>query len=71
MSDHDAFASDGRMDIALESGARISLWWVSRSEWEGLLDVSGLETEALDGWFDRRPFGEESREFVWLARKPS
>jgi SAM-dependent methyltransferase len=62
---------DGRMDITLEGGTRISLWSVSRSEWEGLLDVSGLETEALYGWFDRRPFGEESREFVWVARKPS
>ena len=41
------------------------------SEWEGLLDVSGLETEALYGWFDRRPFDEESREFVWVARKPA
>lgn len=62
--------ADNRIDITLESGPRISLWWVSRGEWEGLLDVSGLETEALYGWFDRRPFDEESREFVWIARKP-
>ena len=54
----------------MEDGPSISLWWVSRGEWEGLLDVSGLETEALYGWFDRRPFDEESREFVWVARKP-
>ena len=63
--------SDQRIDIAVEDGPSISLWWVSRSEWEALLDVSGLETEALCGWFDRRPFDEESREFVWVARKPS
>jgi SAM-dependent methyltransferase len=62
---------DSRIDIALENGPRLSLWWVSRGEWEGLLDVSGLETEALYGWFDRRPFDEESREFVWVARRPS
>ena len=62
--------ADSRIDLAVEDGPSISLWWVSRSEWEALLDVSGLETEALHGWFDRRPFDEESREFVWVARKP-
>jgi SAM-dependent methyltransferase len=67
----DQVPSDNRVDITVEDGPRISLWWVSRGEWEGLLDVSGLETEALYGWFDRRPFDEESREFVWVARKPA
>ena len=62
--------ADNRVDITVENGPSISLWWVSRGEWEGLLDVSGLETEALYGWFDRRPFDEESREFVWVTRKP-
>jgi SAM-dependent methyltransferase len=50
---------------------RVSLWWVARSEWEGLLDVARLQTEALYGWFDRRPFDEGSTEFVWVARKPA
>lgn len=63
--------TDNRIVLDVEDGPSVSLWWVSRSEWEGLLDVSGLETEALYGWFDRRPFDEESREFVWVARKPS
>ena len=67
----DYSAADNRIDISLETGPRISLWWVSRSEWEGLLEVAGLETEALYGWFDRRPFDEDSREFVWLARRPA
>ena len=62
--------ADNRVDITIENVPVLSLWWVSRSEWEGLLDVAGLETEALYGWFDRRPFDEESREFVWIARKP-
>ena len=62
--------ADNRLDITLESGAVISLWWVTRSEWEGLIDVAGLETEALYGWFDRRTFDEDSREFVWVTRKP-
>ncbi len=61
--------ADSRIDIAVEDGPHISLWWVSRSEWEGLLEVSELEIEALYGWFDRRPFDHESREFVWVARK--
>jgi SAM-dependent methyltransferase len=66
----DQVPADNRIDITLETGPKISLWWVSRGEWEGLLDVAGLETKALSGWFDRRPFDEESREFVWVARKP-
>ena len=61
---------DGRIDIVLDSGDTSSLWWATKNEWLGLLDVAGLETEALYGWFDRRPFDDESREFVWVARKP-
>ena len=34
------------------------------------VDVAGLEVEALYGWFDRRPFGEDSAEYVFVARKP-
>lgn len=63
--------ADNRVDITLDRGGLISLWWVTRSEWEGLIDVSGLEVEALYGWFDRRPFDENSREFVWVARRPA
>ncbi len=67
---------DNRVDVTAFVGGpganprNVSLWWVNRSEWEGLLDVSGLETEALYGWFDRRPFDDQSPEFVWVARKP-
>ena len=67
----DHVPADNRIDITLESGGQVSLWWVSRGEWEGLIDVAGLETEALYGWFDRRPFDEDSPEFVWVARKPA
>jgi ubiquinone/menaquinone biosynthesis C-methylase UbiE len=66
----DFVPTDARIDLTLESGDQISLWWSSRAEWEGLLDVAGLETEALYGWFDRRPFDESSEEFVWVARRP-
>ena len=37
---------------------------------KGSWTSSGLEMEALYGWFDRRPFDDSSREFVWVARKP-
>jgi SAM-dependent methyltransferase len=66
----DHVPADNRIDITLDSGDSVSLWWTTRSEWEGLLDVAGLETEALYGWFDHRPFDDSAREFVWVARKP-
>ena len=62
---------DNRVDITLEDGPTLSLWWLTHSEWSGLLDVAWLETEALYGWFDRRPFDDRSREFVFVARKPA
>jgi SAM-dependent methyltransferase len=68
--------TEARIDIRAWIGRpgvderRLKLWWVNRSEWEGLIDVAGLEVEALYGWFDRRPFDADSREFVWVARKP-
>ena len=66
----DYVAADSRVEITSENEGSFSAWWLTRSEWEGLIDVSGLEVEALYGWFDRRPFDEASREFVWIARKP-
>jgi SAM-dependent methyltransferase len=67
----DQVAADNRIDITLEQGGSISLWWTTRSEWEGLVEVAGLEVEALYGWFDRRPYDEKSEEQVWVARKPA
>lgn len=69
--------ADSRIDVTAfvgEPGAEphtVSLWWCTRSEWEGLIDVAGLEVEPLYGWFDRRPFDDSSEEFVWIARKPA
>jgi SAM-dependent methyltransferase len=62
--------ADTRVDVTLESGASISLWWISCTECEGLFEVAGFEVEALYGWFDRRPFDASSREMVWVARRP-
>jgi SAM-dependent methyltransferase len=62
---------DNRVDIILDSGARSSLWWATKNEWLGLIDVAGLEVEALYGGFEREPFGDESREYVFVARRPA
>lgn len=61
--------SDNRIDIVMDNGARSSLWWATKNEWLGLLDVAGLELEALFGGFAREPFTDESREYVFIARR--
>ena len=61
--------ADNRIDITLAGGARSSLWWATKNEWLGLLDVSGLELENLYGGFDGEPFSEDSREYVFVARR--
>ncbi|HEX6762306.1 MAG TPA: class I SAM-dependent methyltransferase [Gaiellaceae bacterium] len=61
---------DNRIDIVLEGGGTSSLWWATKNEWLGLLDVAGLELESLDGDFAGTPVGDESREYVVVARKP-
>jgi SAM-dependent methyltransferase len=62
--------AENRIDLALDAGPRVSLFWATKNEWLGLIDVAGLEVEALYGWFDRRPFDDESPEYVWVTRKP-
>ncbi|MEO5575913.1 MAG: class I SAM-dependent methyltransferase [Gaiellaceae bacterium] len=61
---------DNRIDVTLESGDAVSLWWLNRSEWEGLIETAGFEVEALYGGFEREPFDETANEFVWVVRKP-
>jgi len=61
---------DNRVDIVLESGDTSSLWWATKNEWLGLIDVAGLELEALYGGFAREPLTDESREYVFVARRP-
>jgi SAM-dependent methyltransferase len=62
--------ADNRIDIERDDCATLRLWWATRSEWEGLIDVAGLEIEAEYGWFDRRPLEDDSPELVFVARKP-
>jgi len=62
---------DNRIDITLDDGARSSLWWATKNEWLGLLDVAGLELEALYGGFSGEPFADDSQEYVFVARRPT
>jgi hypothetical protein len=59
---------DNRIDIVRDDGATSSLWWATKNEWLGLLDVAGLEPEALYGGFSGEPFTDDSREYVFVAR---
>jgi trans-aconitate methyltransferase len=61
---------DNRIDIVLDTGGTSSLWWATKNEWLGLIDVAGLEVEAVYGGFEREPLTDESREYVWVTRKP-
>lgn len=60
---------DNRIDIRLDGGGTSSLWWATKNEWLGLLDVAGLEVEALYGGFDRAPLTSGSREYVFVAAR--
>ena len=60
---------DNRVDMTLADGAKSSLWWATKNEWLGLLDVAGLQVEALYGGFAREPFTDDSREYVFIARR--
>ncbi len=59
---------DNRVDIVLDDGGKSSLWWATKNEWLGLIDSAGLRVEALYGGFAGEPFGDESREYVFVAR---
>ncbi len=62
--------ADNRVDLRLDSGATSSLWWATKNEWLGLIDVAGLELEALYGDFDRSPLSSDSGEYVFVTRRP-
>jgi len=67
-------AADSRIDVTrghdLERFGTFSLWWATKREWEGLIDVAGLEVEGLYGGFHREPYDDDALEMVWVARKP-
>ena len=61
--------SDNRVDITLDDGGTGSLWWATKNEWLGLLDVAGLRLEALYGGFAGEPLDDDSREYIFVARR--
>jgi len=44
------------------------LWWATKNEWLGLIDIAALELEALYGGFAGEPFTDDSNEYVFVAR---
>src|SRR5262249_2266209 len=64
------FPADSRIEIERENATTLRIWWATKSEWDGLIEVAGLEVEALYGGFDREPFTDDSLEFVYVTRKP-
>jgi len=62
---------DNRIDLTLDGGGTSSMWWATKNEWLGLIDVAGLEVEALYGGFAGEPFTGERTEYVFIARRRS
>ena len=60
---------DDRIDIELDDGGTSSLWWATKNEWLGLIDVAGLELEALYGDFDRTPLTDGGSEYIFVVRR--
>src|SRR3954452_12278826 len=60
---------ENRVDITLDDGGTGSLWWATKNEWLGLLDVAGLRLEALYGGFDGEPLDDDSREYIFVGRR--
>ena len=70
-ADWDETARTLSLSVRSDDGSAITfrLHWLSAPEWSRLLDVAGLEVEAVYGWFDRRPQdGEEDMVFVTRRR---
>jgi SAM-dependent methyltransferase len=60
---------DNRVDITLDDGGTGSLWWATKNEWLGLVDVAGLRLDALYGGFAGEPLDDDSHEYVFVARR--
>jgi len=60
---------DNRVDMTLDDGGTGSLWWATKNEWLGLIDVAGLRLEALYGGFAGEPLDDDSSEYVFVARR--
>lgn len=47
----------------------LTLRWVTYYEMQHLLELSGFEIVNVYGWFDGRPFSDNSEEMIWVAKK--
>jgi SAM-dependent methyltransferase len=61
--------ADNRIDIVLDEGGVSSIWWATKNEWLGLIDIADLEIEALYGDFDRTPLSAASREYIFVVTR--
>ncbi|MCS7006555.1 MAG: methyltransferase domain-containing protein, partial [Thermoleophilia bacterium] len=52
-----------------DEGTSFRLHWLALPKWLSLLDAAGFETEAVWGWFDRRPHAGEE-DMVFACRRP-
>jgi hypothetical protein len=50
-----------------EAAATMSLSWISREEWQELLEDAGFAVEACFGWFDRTPH-RDGEDMIFVAR---
>lgn len=63
--------ADNRVDMTLDGGGTSSMWWATKNELLGLLDVSGLEVMAIYGDFERGPLTGSSGEYIFVSmRRP-
>ena len=62
--------ADNRVDLTLDGGGTSSLWWATKNEWLGLIDVAGFELETLVGGFAGEPLTSETSEYVFVIRRP-
>ena len=60
---------ENRVDIVLDAGGASSLWWATKNEWLGLIDVAGLTVESLHGDFEHGPLTPESGEYVFVTTR--
>jgi len=60
---------DNRVDIVTDEGAETSLWWATKNEWLGLIDVAELAVEVLYGGFGGEPWTPDSTEYVFVTRR--
>jgi SAM-dependent methyltransferase len=49
------------------AAATMELHWLSAAEWNAVIEDTGLEVEALYGWFDGRPF-EGGEDMIWVCK---